>query len=395
MISYVPCIESVLKVIKIGSTLRSSTDLLKSLSDAATDIGYNGVIKIELLGNSWEPISRWLSLDSRLVSDTSSLNRLSSFDIDSICQILGFVFLKSRSSKLTPFNTSWIPSSLKNLLRKAPLVSALSYKYEMSYTVSLPDNFTTSLSLSSSQPPDLKPTIVLPARNESGNANKIEYALTQISKTLPNSEVILVEGNSTDNTWEILTEIHAKFKPMLDLKIVKQTGKGKKNAVICGFHDCSGDVLAIIDTDFSVNIDDSLRALLLSMKSPDCLINCVRLVYPMEKGAMRWANYIGNRSYAMIMSLLTSQRIGDSLCGTKIFTKKLYQSMLQDGSWLSDEDPFGDFTILFGASKHNYRILNYPVRYLARTSGAPNISRWIDGLKLAKICFLFAAKSGV
>lgn len=206
-------------------------------------------------------------------------------------------------------------------------------------------------------------SIVLPARNEAGNALKIESALIKIYDSLPSSEVILVEGNSIDNTWDILTEIHDKYKNLLNLKIVKQSGKGKKNAVICGFDNCTGDVLAIIDTDFTVNIDDSIRAINLSLNYANCLINCVRLVYPMEKGAMRWANYIGNRAFAMIVSHLISQRVGDSLCGTKIFPKKLYDAMLLDGSWLSDEDPFGDFTILFGASKHNYRILNFPVRY--------------------------------
>ncbi len=44
---------------------------------------------------------------------------------------------------------------------------------------------------------------------------------------------------------------------------------------------------------------------------------------------------------------------------------------------------------IFEAAKNNIKILNYPVRYYARKSGAPNISRWIDGLKLLKVCWIY------
>ena len=63
--------------------------------------------------------------------------------------------------------------------------------------------------------------------------------------------------------------------------------------------------------------------------------------------------------------------------------------MKENGSWDSLSDPFGDFTIIFEAAKNNIKILNYPVRYYARKSGEPNISRWIDGLKLLKVCWIY------
>ena len=63
--------------------------------------------------------------------------------------------------------------------------------------------------------------------------------------------------------------------------------------------------------------------------------------------------------------------------------------MKKNGSWDSKADPFGDFTIIFEAAKNNIKILNYPVRYYARKSGTPNISRWIDGLKLIKVCWIY------
>ena len=119
------------------------------------------------------------------------------------------------------------------------------------------------------------------------------------------------------------------------------------------------------------------------------LINCSRTIFPMEKDAMRWANYIGNRLFAILLSNLTNQKISDALCGTKVFSRELFEKMKNNGSWYSKQDPFGDFTILFQASKNHNKILNYPVRYYARKAGSPNISRWIDGLKLLKISIIF------
>ena len=91
---------------------------------------------------------------------------------------------------------------------------------------------------------------------------------------------------------------------------------------------------------------------------------------------MRWANYIGNRCFAIFLSILIKEHIYDSLCGIKIFSRRFF-NLIKNGSWESKSDPFGDFTIIFEAANNNIKILNYPVRYYARRSGAPNISRWI------------------
>jgi len=104
---------------------------------------------------------------------------------------------------------------------------------------------------------------------------------------------------------------------------------------------------------------------------------------------MRWANYIGNRLFAIFLSILINKPVSDSLCGTKVFSRKFFKLMKQNGSWDSKSAPFGDFTIIFEAANNNIKILNYPVRYYARKSGAPNISRWIDGFKLLKVCWIY------
>ncbi|WP_413430203.1 glycosyltransferase family 2 protein [Synechococcus sp. Cu2B8-bc1011] len=363
------------------ATLNSSNIDLAIQSALSKSSGANGVFTFQITGNIWEPLCRWLRMDSRALSTTTISNRLSTWDIESLAEIHSLVPVKWVASKLTPFHTSWVPQKIKNALRRIPGIRDFAYSIEYTFRQTGQPNIDPVASIADTY------SIVLPARNESGNEQLIRDALDHIICHLPNSEVIFVEGNSSDNTWIMLNSVVSDYQEKLRILLIKQEGRGKKNAVISGFSKATGSTLAIIDTDFTVDILDSIRAIEYSSRLNGCFINCTRTVYPMEEGAMRWANYIGNRVFATLVSCLLCQNVSDSLCGTKIFTKHLYASMLADGSWLSKTDPFGDFTVLFGASKYKYKIINYPVKYKSRFSGSPNISRWTDGLKLIRVCW--------
>ena len=335
------------------------------------------IVQINVSGNLWEPLFRWMNADSRVFRDQpASVNRVTVGDLLSLGEIYGFLPVHWKVSKLTPFKTNWIPIQIRSLCRKLPIIKHFGV------------NISLTLYKSSSSPSgsNQSVSIVFPARNESGNESLMRTALEKIKQSIPNAEIVIVEGNSTDDTYSVFSRIVSDYSSLLNIRIIQQDKRGKKNAVVCGFSKCTGDVFAIIDCDFTVDIDDSISAIRLALDNPCAMINCSRTIYPMQRKAMRWFNYIGNRVFALIVSFLADQSVSDSLCGTKIFTRRLYQLLLNDGSWLSKRDPFGDFTLIFGASNHSYRILNYPVRYYARLSGAPNIARWTDGLKLLKVC---------
>ena len=337
----------------------------------------NEFISIKVRGNTWEPITRWLRLDSRIFRETTSKARITLCDIESLAEIYNYRSIRWKAKKLTPMPTKVIPQSIKNIFRKIPIIKQLAYELEIVF-YKYSENISEHLI-----------SIVIPARNEAGNKELLINALNKF-KNIPNKlEIIFVEGNSNDNTYDILKELKENFSNFFKISLLKQTSKGKKNAVVEGFNISSGETLAIIDSDFTVDIDDSIAAIMESTKNKNILINCARTTFPMEKDAMRWANYIGNRLFAIFLSILINKPVSDSLCGTKVFSRKFFKLMKQNGSWDSKSDPFGDFTIIFEAANNNIKILNYPVRYYARKSGAPNISRWVDGLKLLKVCWIY------
>ncbi len=232
-----------------------------------------------------------------------------------------------------------------------------------------------------------KVSVVVAARNEAGN---IESIFQRIPELGGGTELIFVEGHSTDNTFETIKKCIEKY-PEKNCRVFRQTGKGKGDAVRLGFEQASGDILIILDADLTVAPEDLHRFVEALISGKGEFINGVRLVYPMENKAMRFFNLIGNKFFSLVFSWLLGQPVKDTLCGTKVLWKKDYEQIARNRSYFGDFDPFGDFDLLFGAAKLNLKIVDMPIRYRERTYGDTNISRWRHGWLLLKMVF-FAAR---
>jgi glycosyltransferase involved in cell wall biosynthesis len=205
------------------------------------------------------------------------------------------------------------------------------------------------------------------------------------------TELIFVEGNSTDNTWETIQRVKAKF-PGVVIKTLQQSGKGKGDAVRTGFAAAEGEILMILDADLTVPPEE-LPKFYEAIVSGACeFANGNRLVYPMEEKAMQFLNLCANHTFGILFSWLLGQPIRDTLCGTKVLTKGNYDRIAGNRNYFGEFDPFGDFDLLFGASKLNLRILDVPVRYKERVYGQTNIHRWKHGWLLLEMVVFAATK---
>lgn len=173
--------------------------------------------------------------------------------------------------------------------------------------------------------------------------------------------------------------------------MLKQPGKGKGDAVRCGFAAATGDILTILDADLTVPPEDLPTFFEVLRSGKADFANGVRLVYPREEKAMRMANLIGNKFFGLAFSWLIGQRVKDTLCGTKTIWKKDYDLLAANRSYFGDFDPFGDFDLLFGSARMSLKIVDVPVRYRQRTYGTTNIQRWRHGLLLLRMV-AFAAR---
>ncbi len=227
-------------------------------------------------------------------------------------------------------------------------------------------------------------TVVVPARNEAGN---IAAILDRVPQLGAGTDLIFVEGNSSDDTYaRIEQEIAAR--PGCTARLYKQTGRGKGDAVRLGFEKAAGDLLMILDADLTVPPEDLPRFYTAWRQGRGEFINGVRLVYPMEQKAMRFFNLLGNKFFSVAFSWLLSQSVKDTLCGTKVLSKSHYETIAANRAYFGEIDPFGDFDLLFGAARYNLKIVGLPVRYRERKYGETNIQRWKHGLLLLRMVML-------
>jgi SAM-dependent methyltransferase len=231
-------------------------------------------------------------------------------------------------------------------------------------------------------------SVVVPARNEAGNIPAIFNRLPQLGAS---TELIFVEGHSADNTYQSICDAIAE-NPELRCHVLKQSGVGKGNAVRDGFARANGDILMILDADLTVPPEDLPRFFDALHSGQGEFVNGVRLVYPMEKQAMRYANLLGNKLFSLAFSWLLNQSIKDTLCGTKVLWRADYERIASNRAYFGEFDPFGDFDLLFGAAKLNLKIVELPVRYRERSYGTTNIQRWRHGLLLVKMVAFAATR---
>ena len=166
---------------------------------------------------------------------------------------------------------------------------------------------------------------MIPARNEEGN---IKNAIQLLPEFGAKTEVIFVEGHSSDDTWEEIGKVIEQYDGQLLIKRIKQKGKGKGNAVREGFALAEGELLTILDADLTMPPQLLPRFYEAFVEGHGEFINGSRLLYPMEGEAMRTLNWFGNIFFAKALSYVLGVRLSDSLCGTKLFTKTDYQRMV-------------------------------------------------------------------
>lgn len=274
---------------------------------------------------------------------------------------------------LVPFEVPGVSAVLNQVAAKLPLMKELAL---LDYFVARP---VPAPSLKS----PLRVSIVCPCRNERGN---IREAIARTPLMGPATELIFVDGNSSDGTVEEIEAAIRDYKGPLELRLVKQgNGKGKGDAVRKGFAAARYEVLMILDSDLTVPPEDlpKFYAALVTQKGE--FINGVRLVYPMEDQAMRFLNLMGNKFFSSALSWLLEQPIKDSLCGTKVLLRSDYEKIAHNRAFFGEFDPFGDFDLLFGAARLNLKIIDVPVRYRARTYGETKIHRFTHGWLLLRM----------
>lgn len=307
---------------------------------------------------------------------------ISPHDLRNLLELEGFESFRRRNEVLCPIRVPLVASLFNRVLAKIWPLSLLDLSH---FEIARPTPIR-SAGDAAVAPPESLPSVsvVVPVRNEKGHLREIFERLPKIGRE---REFIFVEGHSTDGTWEELQEVAAE-SGRDDVVLMQQPGKGKGDAVRHGFAAARHEVLMILDGDLSVPPESLGRFIEVIASGRGEFVNGVRLIYPMEREAMRFANMVFNNLFAVLFTWVLEQPVKDTLCGTKVMRRADYERLAANRPFFGDFDPFGDFDLLFGAARMNLRIIDLPVRYAARSYGETNIQRWRHGALLWRMLWI-------
>ncbi|HEY3445904.1 MAG TPA: glycosyltransferase [Myxococcales bacterium] len=318
----------------------------------------------------WEPVLQ-LGAALGLKMPESEQNWLGRQDIENLLKLAGFEVVHSGSSTLLPVDLPIVSRLANRVLARLPLLEQLAL---VEYFVARP----VWQNIQREEP--MTCSVVVPCRNERGNVEDIFARTPDLGA---GTELILVDGNSEDGTVE---EIEKRLGKRPNTVLIHQgDGKGKGDAVRKGFAAATGDILFILDADLTVPPEDLPKFYEAIAEGRGEFVNGTRLVYPMEQGAMRLLNMLGNKFFSLAFTHLLGMPVKDTLCGTKVLRRVDYERIAANRAYFGDFDPFGDFDLLFGAARSAFKLVEVPVRYRARTYGDTKIDRFKHGWLLLKM----------
>ncbi len=368
-------LEGPFDVIIVSDTIGYFDDCEQTLRNLHQLCTSDTRIIVAYFSRYWEPVLRLAEICGFKLRQPS-LNWLSTDDIGNLLHLADFDIIKRDWRQLVPRRLFGVGSLINRFIGTMPGLRRLSLR---NYLVARP---------LPKQPDDgLSVTVLVPCRNERGN---IESAVTRMPRFADDMEILFVEGNSSDGTFEECERVRDAYAGEWDIKAVRQDGKGKGDAVRKGFDLARGDVLMILDSDLTMPPEDLPKYYAALVSGKGEFVNGSRLVYPMEREAMRFLNWVANQIFSLLFSWLLNQRFTDTLCGTKVLRKRHYEQIAANRSYFGDFDPFGDFDLIFGATKLNLKVAEVPIRYASRTYGETQISRFSHGwLLIRMVVFAF------
>lgn len=363
--------------------VHSVLDLKLLLENLRAQLAEGGRIYLTAFNYLWEVPTR-LAEWAGWKRPAPTANWLSDSDFRNLFEIAGLEVVKYEDRLMLPMDVPGVGTALNRFAVRVPPLHTLSL-YRIYALRALSGRTAPRVAAL----PRVTVSVVVPARNEAGN---IQAAIDRTPVMGAGTELIFIEGHSSDSTWATIQNAVRDYRGPLKLSAYQQEGKGKGDAVRLGFARATGDLLMILDADLTVPPEDLPSFYEVAASGQSDYVQGTRLVYPMEQGAMRFFNKLGNVAFSRLFTYLLQQPIKDTLCGTKVLWRRDYERIAANRSYFGDFDPFGDFDLIFGAARLNLKIAEIPVRYRDRVYGETNISRWKHGVLLLRMSLMAARK---
>lgn len=211
-------------------------------------------------------------------------------------------------------------------------------------------------------------SVVIPAMNEAAN-------LPHVFTTLPDwiHEVVLVDGNSTDDTVRVARELWP------GVTVVPQRGKGKGDALISGFAACTGEIIVMVDADGSADGGEIVSYVSALVSDAD-FAKGSRFANGGGTDDMTWIRRLGNRMLTALVNAKFGARYTDLCYGYNAFWRRCLDQLALDCAGFEVETLMNIRVV-----KAGLRVQEIPSHEYPRIHGASNLRTVRDGLRVLKV----------
>lgn len=222
-------------------------------------------------------------------------------------------------------------------------------------------------------------SLVIPTKNESKN---IPYVFSRIPEWI--DEVILVDGNSSDDTVEVAQSL------MPHIRVINQDREGKGAALRCGFAACKGDIIVMMDCDGSMDPAE-IPAFVGALLAGADFVKGSRFMQGGGTGDMEWYRFLGNWCFIKLVSWRFGGRFSDLCYGYNGFWRSVLKQMsLEEDDGFEIETSMNVQALLCGLVVHEV-----PSIEAARIHGVSNLRTIPDGwrvlMKILKLSYTRSA----
>jgi glycosyltransferase involved in cell wall biosynthesis len=216
-------------------------------------------------------------------------------------------------------------------------------------------------------PQSVTVSVVIPTLNEAKN---LPYVLTELPDIV--SEVILVDGGSTDMTIQVAKELRP------DIHILRQSGRGKGNALTEGFAATSGDIIVMMDADGSHDPQELPLFVDALVKGAD-FAKGSRFIHDGASEDFTWIRRFGNSCINLLANICFKVQFTDLCYGYNAFWSYCLP-------FLDIDCPGFEVETLMNirACKANLKVKEVPSFEAVRFSGESKLKALHDGWRIVK-----------
>jgi glycosyltransferase involved in cell wall biosynthesis len=208
-------------------------------------------------------------------------------------------------------------------------------------------------------------SVVIPTLNEAGN---IREALDTIERELAYpKEIIVVDGNSTDGTLEIVKDSNCR--------LIIEPRRGYGVALRRGMQAAKGDVVIMVDGDGTYEFKH-INMLLERMMETDAELCMATRMYDPNK-AMGFMNFVGNKIITFCFNMLFKQNLSDTQSGFRAIS----HSAIEKVNLKETDMPFATEMLIKFAQK-GFKMVEFPSTYKTRKYGKTKLKPFSSGIAI-------------